>query len=138
MKRPLSVLPDIHIASPCPVSWDAMPGDDRVRHCSQCDQSVYTLTELTAGEVAALFADATPCVRLYRRADGTVITRDCPAGRALRMRRAARRAVVALASWFGVVLAAGCQKESKCTATMGVPLRPSSERAPAVEPDPEK
>ena len=138
MKRPLNVLPHIHIASPCPVSWDQMAGDDSVRHCSNCGQAVYNLSSLTTEQAAELLSGAiAPCVRLYRRTDGTVLTRDCTERRLDRVRRATRRAAVALASWFGIVLAAGCQKESDCTRTMGKPMPPpSSQPSPdaAVEP----
>ena len=34
-------LQDIRIASPCPADWDKMVGDERVRHCSECNFNVY-------------------------------------------------------------------------------------------------
>lgn len=79
----------IRIASPCPVSWERMTGDDRVRSCDECDLHVYNLGEMTRAEAEALIANTESrlCARIYRRADGTVITRDCPVGlRAIRRR----------------------------------------------------
>src|SRR6188474_1603408 len=91
----LSVLNDLHIASPCPASWHSMRGDDRVRFCDSCSKSVYNLSDLTATEATALIRESEGhlCVRLYRRADGTVLTADCPAG----LRRVVRRRLLRLA-----------------------------------------
>ena len=49
-------LDGIRIASPCPVSWDRMTGDERVRHCDECQLSVYNIAELTRPEAEALIA----------------------------------------------------------------------------------
>lgn len=95
---------DLRIASPCTSSWEAMDGDARRRFCAQCDLHVYNVAELTRAEVAALVAksEGRLCMRLYRRADGTVLTRDCPVGlRALR-RRVARRAGAVFAALLGI------------------------------------
>jgi hypothetical protein len=69
-----------------------MAGDERVRHCTLCSLNVYNFAEMTRDEVRDLLVrtEGRVCARLYRRADGTVLTRDCPTGlRALR-RRASR------------------------------------------------
>ena len=99
--EPLSVLNDLRIASPCPASWHAMRGDDRVRFCASCSKSVYNLSDLTAAEATALIRESEGhlCVRLYRRVDGTVLTADCPVG----LRRAVRRRLLRLAA-VGVVI----------------------------------
>jgi len=72
----------LRIASPCPMSWESMKGDDRSRSCSLCKLDVHNISGLTLSEVERLFAqqDGRVCVRLYRRADGTVLTKDCPVG----------------------------------------------------------
>ncbi len=83
---------NLRIAEPCKASWDGMAGDERVRHCTLCSLNVYNFAEMTRDEVRDLLmrSEGRVCARLYRRADGTVITRDCPTGlRALR-RRASR------------------------------------------------
>jgi hypothetical protein len=58
-----------------------MTGGDRARHCARCRLTVYNLSEMTANEALAFVRDAEgrTCVRFYRRADGTVLTRDCSA-----------------------------------------------------------
>ncbi len=75
-------LEDIRIASPCPADWDAMYGDERKRFCGECELNVYNLSGMTREEAEALVMNAGGrlCVRMYRRADGTVITSDCPVG----------------------------------------------------------
>ena len=90
----------LRIASPCSVSWERMEGDERVRHCAECSLNVYNFAEMTRDEVRELLArnEGRVCARLYRRADGTVLARDCPTGlRALR-RRASRAAAAAVAA----------------------------------------
>jgi hypothetical protein len=98
MKRPIN-LDNLRVATPCPVGWDSMSGTDKVRFCSHCRLNVYNISELTRAEAESLIAttDGRICGRIYRRADGTVITRDCPVGlRALR-RRISRRAAAVFA-----------------------------------------
>src|SRR5215210_58979 len=92
----LSVLNDLHIASPCPASWHAMRGDDRVRFCDSCSKSVYNLSDLTAAEASDLILESERgiCLRLYLRADPTVLTADCPVG----IRRAVRGRLLRLAT----------------------------------------
>jgi hypothetical protein len=82
MRTSLNLLDDIQIASPCPASWASMKGDDRARHCSSCDRTVYDLSRLTADQAAALIRakEGSLCVRLFRRSDGRVLTADCPVG----------------------------------------------------------
>lgn len=93
------VLGRIRIASPCSADWSAMPGDAHVRHCDACGLAVHTLSGLTSVEVARLLGRPSPrtCVRFYRRADGTILTADCPTGRSDRRRTHARRAGMAAA-----------------------------------------
>ncbi len=78
----LRVVHSGRIARPCPASWAAMSGDERARLCGLCEKKVYDLSGLTATEGARLLAEhgEGTCVRLYRRRDGTVITRDCELG----------------------------------------------------------
>lgn len=92
----------LEIATPCEVSWDAMPGDARIRHCGQCKQNVYNVEALTRGEALRLIAarEGRVCLRIYRRPDGTVVTADCWA----RLREARRRGVRA---FVAVLIVAG-------------------------------
>jgi hypothetical protein len=83
-------LEDLRIASPCSASWEEMSGDDRVRHCAHCDKDVYDVAGLTRSEALALLHEregASLCLRMYRRADGTVLTADCPLGERTKRRR---------------------------------------------------
>lgn len=87
----------LRVAAPCPVSWEQMIGGNRVRSCEQCQLNVYNISALTRSEVQTLIASAEGrlCIKLYRRADGTVLTKDCPVGiRALRMRVSKRAAAI--------------------------------------------
>ena len=78
--RASSLLSQLRVASPCPVDWGSMVGDDRVRHCQECNKRVYNVSAMTRDEAEAFLREATdmPCVRLLRRRDGTVSTTDCP------------------------------------------------------------
>ena len=99
----------IRIASPCKADWAAMRGDARVRFCSSCSLNVYNISEMTraAAEELIRATEGRLCIRLYRRKDGTVITRDCPKGlRAIRWRFA--RAAVWVLSMLGLGAAFGC------------------------------
>lgn len=77
-----SPLDNIRIASPCSSDWDEMYGDERKRFCGECKLNVYNLSGMTKDEAEALVmnAEGRLCVRFYRRADGSVITEDCPVG----------------------------------------------------------
>src|SRR5262245_34300483 len=79
-KMPNLNLLEISIPTPCPASWDQMRGDDRVRFCSQCKLKVYNLSEMTKSEAEKLIweKEGKLCARLFRRNDGTIITRECP------------------------------------------------------------
>src|SRR5262245_50926142 len=106
------VLDRIRVASPCSVSWESMSGTERARFCRECKLHVYDFSELTRKEAIELVINTQGrvCGRLHRRADGTMITRDCPVGlRALR-RRATRVAGATLAAVFSLFAAVGAQK----------------------------
>lgn len=77
-----SPLNNIKVASPCPADWNEMYGDDRKRFCGDCKLNVYNLSGMSRDEAEALVmnAEGRLCVRFYRRADGSVITADCPVG----------------------------------------------------------
>jgi|ERR1051325_9540322 hypothetical protein len=93
-------LEGVRVASPCEVAWDRMAGDERVRHCTQCDLNVYNFAELTRDEIRDLLArtEGRVCARLYRRADGTLLTRDCPSGLRRLQRRMSRAAAAMVAA----------------------------------------
>lgn len=99
------LLKRVHIATPCPADWDKMVGDERVRFCGSCKLNVYNLSDMRRTEAETLVRQAEGedgaahlCVRFYRRADGTMITRDCPVGLLARASRGVRRRVAFYAS----------------------------------------
>ena len=77
-----------------------MAGGERVRHCTLCSLNVYNFAEMTRNEVHDLLVrtEGRVCARLYRRADGTVITRDCPSGLRAVRQRASRVAAALIAA----------------------------------------
>ena len=96
----------ITVASPCPVAWGDMAGDERKRFCNQCNLNVYNISAMTRSEAESFIANAEGriCAKLYRRADGSIITKDCPVGlRAIRKKvsRTAAATFSALVSLFG-------------------------------------
>lgn len=77
-----SPLENLHIASPCHASWDAMNGDDRARFCRTCQKNVFNISMMTRAEAEALIREkeGNLCVRFAQREDGTILTNDCPVG----------------------------------------------------------
>ena len=105
----------LKVASPCPVGWESMKGDDRTRHCDVCKLNVYNISELSRNEVANLVASNRDrlCVRLYRRADGTVLTKDCPVGFRAYQKKLALYAGAALSAILGLFSISFAQKDGK-------------------------
>lgn len=99
----LPVLPNMRVAAPCNASWDAMTGDDRARHCGECDQQVFNLSALTTEQAESLIREKNGdlCVRYYKRKDGTVMTADCGVGAKKRERRRTIAASAVAMSLFG-------------------------------------
>jgi hypothetical protein len=83
-----------------------MTGDDRVRACGQCRRDVFNLSAMTREQAEQLLVERTGrlCVRYYRRADGTILTADCPVGtRNKRRRRWVAAGLGALAAIGGAI-----------------------------------
>src|ERR1700757_150488 len=111
-----ALLNNIRIASPCPANWDSMVGDDRVRHCAECDLNVYNFSVMTKLEVLELLKQRNGqrlCARFYHRADGTLLTRDCPWSLRAMARKVSRRAaaILSLVLSTGVAFAKNKPKE---------------------------
>ncbi len=72
-------LEDIRFRTECRVPWESMKGDDVVRHCVECGRDVYNLSNLDREAAERLVGqrEFPDCVTLFRRPDGTVVTRDC-------------------------------------------------------------
>ena len=145
----------IQIASPCTASWAAMQGDERVRHCGDCNKNVFNLSAMPEAEAAALMAgnaDGELCVRFYQRADGTVMTSDCSTSARAYTRRTLRKlpgmagaAVLAMSAAgaaadepMQVVTVTGQRHDAAPTMMMGAPVATmiTIEQAPTPAPPP--
>lgn len=99
-------LNNVRIASPCAKKWEELAGDERVRFCAHCQLNVYNFSAMTKAEVESFLmkAEGRVCGRVYRRADGTMLTQDCPVGlRAVKQRVSsmAATAFLAVMGFFG-------------------------------------
>jgi hypothetical protein len=105
MRTCSSILDDVRVASPCAASWDEMTGTDRVRFCGKCQKNVYNLSAMGREEAEAFVGQRAgrTCIQFYRRADGTMLTDDCPVG-LRKLRQAARRSWALIAGSLVAVL----------------------------------
>lgn len=92
-REELELLAHVRIAAPCPVAWRDMQGDEKQRLCGQCNQQVHNLAGLTSAEVVALLRrpGERPCTQVFRRLDGTLLTKDCPSTWSVAVSRAVSR-----------------------------------------------
>lgn len=141
----------IDIATPCMASWDDMKGDERVRHCNDCNKNVFNLSAMPEADAAQLLAGNTGdlCVRFYQRRDGTVMTSDCGDSQRAMVRQAWRRlpqvagAAVLAMSAAGAAASADAPgarnavkpavEEPYMHVTMGAPPAPPAPQQPPVE-----
>ena len=77
-------LDHVKVAAPCSAEWDQMFSfeGERIRFCSQCNLNVYNLSGMKRREAESLITrtEGRLCVRFYRRADGSILTENCPIG----------------------------------------------------------
>lgn len=75
-------LENISVSAPCKADWNKMLGNDQVRFCQECKLNVYNLSGMSReqAEDVVRAKEGNLCVRFYRRADGTVLTQNCPVG----------------------------------------------------------
>jgi hypothetical protein len=106
------MLDQIKIASPCSADWEQMEGNDRVRFCGECKKNVFNLSAMTRRDADALLRETNGslCTRLYRRADGTVLTGDCPEALRVKIARVRRRIGWAVSTALGFATAWGQEK----------------------------
>jgi hypothetical protein len=109
-------LAHVRVAAPCRADWKRMRGNERVRFCDQCSMNVYNLSDMTRKDAEALIlsAEGRLCVRYYHRADGSILTGNCPVGlRALKRRVSgfSRAVVSSVLSFFaGMAVLAGLER----------------------------
>lgn len=82
MSKFTNPLSNVKIASPCSQDWNEMIGTDRKKFCGECKLNVYNLSGMTTREAENLLmnSEGRLCVRFFKRADGSVLTKDCPVG----------------------------------------------------------
>ena len=96
-------LESISVAAPCSANWDDMIGTHQARFCGQCSKNVYNLSGMTRREAEDLIArsEGRLCVRFFRRADGTILTQNCPVGLAAARARVKKWATAVLTTVIG-------------------------------------
>jgi predicted Fe-S protein YdhL (DUF1289 family) len=115
-------LNQISVATPCHESWEGMTGDDKKRFCAGCRKHVYNLSAMTEAEAQAVLKIDQPCVRFYRRMDGTVLTQDCPVG----VRRVRLRIAAAVSGALAAIVGAlSGGRQALADPTMGAPAPPT-------------
>ena len=85
-----------------------MIGDGRIRHCAECNLNVYNISAMTERQAMQLIAGKQGqrvCLRLYRRADGTVLTRNCPWSLRSMTRKISRLSAAVLTTIMSVTIA---------------------------------
>jgi hypothetical protein len=127
-------LNNLKVASPCSQDWNAMIGSERKRYCGECKLNVYNLSGMTRAEAENLIttAEGRLCVRFYQRADGSVLTEDCPVGWA-KVKARAKVYVTAVASliftFFGALgLVAAFKKSTDSTIMGAIPFSTATPR----------
>jgi hypothetical protein len=117
------MLDSVRVASPCNASWDKMIGDDHVRFCTSCEKNVYNLSAMSRQDAERLLeerAGAEMCVRFYQRADGTMMTEDCPVG----VKKKRRKKLALAIAGAGAMAAAAVTSMSRAVVMQGaVPVQ---------------
>lgn len=104
MEKFTNPLDKIKIASPCGADWNEMRGDNRRRYCTMCKLNVYNLSGMTRTQAESFLinSEGRVCLQIRRRADGTVITKDCPIGWEKIKRKVSRTAAAVFSLVAGI------------------------------------
>jgi hypothetical protein len=139
MDKFTSPLNNLKVASPCSQDWDAMIGSERKRFCGECKLNVYNLSGMTRTEAENLLlnSEGRLCVRFYTRADGTVLTQDCPVGWQAVKKRISRTAAAFVSLLFGLLsglglmsLASQAKREERLMGAIAYQPTPVPKRTP--------
>lgn len=117
-KRTLPMLDRVRVASPCNADWNEMLGDDRVRFCLSCEKNVFNLSSMNRDDAESLLQERIGndlCIRFYQRADGTILTADCPTG----VKKKRRKKLALAVAGAGAMAAAAATMFMKSTCTQG-------------------
>jgi hypothetical protein len=130
MSRFTSPLDRVRVAAPCRADWDSMIGDERARFCHQCERNVYNLSGMSKREAEALIsaAEGRLCVRFYRRADGSVLTDNCPVGLRALKRRVSRVLNATVSAALGFFTGLGITPTPRYTIMGGMAFDPAPSR----------
>lgn len=114
----------IRVAYPCSVGWESMTGDERVRTCHSCKLNVYNTAEMTEQEVQNMIdrREGRLCIRIHRRADGTVITKNCPVGLREYRKRVVRSIGATLSLIMSLLTSGFSQKDKSLEPPPSTPL----------------
>lgn len=122
-RRALPMLDQVKVASPCKADWNEMVGDERVRFCLSCEKNVYNLSSMPKEDAEALLRERMGnelCVRFYQRADGTILTQDCPEGAKKKRRKKLALAVAGAGAMAAAALTMFTKTQCRTnTGTMG-------------------
>ena len=67
------------IAKPCQAKWQDMDDHINYRHCHLCEKPVYDFSKMSEKEILELLGKPeVSCIRVYKRPDGKIMTKDCP------------------------------------------------------------
>lgn len=93
-------LENISVSAPCKADWNKMLGNDQVRFCQECKLNVYNLSGMSSKQAEDVIGakEGNLCVRFYRRADGTVLTQNCPVGLKAIKQKVARTATAIISA----------------------------------------
>ena len=119
-KRGLPLLGQVRVASLCKADWNEMLGDERVRFCLSCEKDVYNLSSMAKDDAEALLRERLGddlCIRFYQRADGTILTADCPVG--VKKKRTKKLALAVAGAGAMAAAAATMFMRDTCTPTLG-------------------
>lgn len=134
-----TIVSELEIASPCSASWSNMAETDSsgVRFCGQCSKNVYNISAMTSADAAALLmrgatTGTPPCIRFFRRHDGTIIADDCPVG-LRRIREVYRQFKLTCAACLSFILLAipaaqAKETEPKCDGTAAKTVKEITEK----------
>ena len=102
---------DFQLTAPCSKDWSELDGDERSRHCAECQLDVLNLSALTRAEGEAhleAHRGGRTCLFFLRHPDGRIVTTDDPVPVARRPRRSWWRRVAAGFAAMGVGLLPSC------------------------------
>ena len=104
MSKYTNPLNSVRIASPCSADWNKMYGSERKRYCSECKLNVYNLSDMSQREAENFLinSEGRVCLRVFRRKDGTVLTKDCPVGWQALKKKVSQMATAVFALMMGI------------------------------------